>query len=100
MSSFNFGRGRTVFSHSSKRLRPVLDVELADDYILGDFFDQDLDLPFDVLEHELEEITSLEPLHEELVDEEATTFTDFLRGAQLLQGSVVEVYHVNVINEH
>ena len=40
MNDFTFGKGRPLFSHILKRLRPDSGVELAVDLIQEDFFDQ------------------------------------------------------------
>ena len=98
MNAFSFKKGRPIFGHNTnKRLRPDTGIELAFDYIHEDCFDTGIELPIDNLEIEQDQQdqqTELEPIHVELFDEDSSEFIDLLRGAKLLQGSVVEVCNV------
>jgi len=50
------------------------------------------------LEHEQEDNTVLEPINEGAVDDEPTPFNEYLLGANLLQGSAVEVFFIKLKN--
>ena len=90
---FAFGKGRPCFGHNTKRLRTIDGVDFTDDYI-QDVYIQEYDIPNDP-GIEVEEKTELEPIHEERIDEEPSLFNELMRGATLLQGSVIEVFCVH-----
>ena len=100
---FTFKKGRPCFGHNIKRLRPQTVEEVND---VQEGFEQEFDLPEPddlpeaEMEDQVEEDTGLEALAIDLEaailppsdDQFPDNFTELLRGAKLLQGSLVTVY--------
>jgi hypothetical protein len=103
MSAFNFKKGRPLFGHNTKRVRSEIGVQFTDEYQQDfdlDVLEQELHLPFEQeLEIEHLEETLLEPIYEEAApiptdnqgEMPVNNFNEYLRGAKLLQGSIVTV---------
>ena len=101
---FTFKKGRPCFGHNIKRLRPPTIEDLND---VQEGFEQEYDLPEDndlrgdEMEDHVDEDTGLEAftidLEETILppsdDQFPDNFTELLRGAKLLQGSLVTVYY-------